>query len=317
MTGIELSYRFLESFPEAAPVGTPLIIASDMDLIVADTAGAGRDLAAAGPSGIAAGDRPRLPHPADFVTTDAYETIGAGGEQPARTVTPVLTELGPWHQVAALDDTPVLAVALTPRELDELATATNLARAGWRDVVTGLVDIEQALLGRGMQMARWYATSRFCSACATPTEFAANEPVARCPSCGHVQYPRLAPAMIVAVIRDRKILLGRSPRFRGAFHSVLAGFVEPGESVEDCIHREVCEEAGIEVKNIRYFGSQSWPMPHSLMLGYIADWAAGEISIDDDELEHADWYAACELPNVPGEVSIAGRMIRWFRENYS
>ena len=115
--------------------------------------------------------------------------------------------------------------------------------------------------------------------------------------------------------RRGNLLLAQSPRFRGSFHSVLAGFVEPGESVEDCIHREVYEEAGIKVGNIRYFGSQSWPMPHSLMLAYIADWVSGEISIDDDELVHADWYGPDALPNVPSEVSIAGRMIRAFTED--
>jgi NAD+ diphosphatase len=167
-----------------------------------------------------------------------------------------------------------------------------------------------------MQVLAWDETSRFCSCCGEKTTAHDSECVKQCEQCGHTQYPRLAPAMIVGVVRDGKLLLAQSPRFKGVFHSILAGFVEPGETAEECVRREVFEEVGIRVRDIRYFGSQSWPFPHSFMLGFTASWEAGEINPDPDEIAHADWYAPDEMPATPSEVSISGRIIRWFRESY-
>jgi NAD+ diphosphatase len=114
-----------------------------------------------------------------------------------------------------------------------------------------------------------------------------------------VNYPRLSPAIIVAVVRGEQILLAHSPRFPEDFYSVLAGFVEPGETLEDCVRREVFEEVGISVKNIRYFGSQPWPFPDSLMLGFTAEYADGEIKEDGVEISHADWFSPDRLPQLP------------------
>jgi NAD+ diphosphatase len=195
-----------------------------------------------------------------------------------------------------------------------MQAAQHFERETYRNLFPGVGNIRLALFARAIQIADWASTSLFCPACGARCVPGKDESVSRCPDCGHDQYPRMAPAMIVAVVRNGRLLLARAPRFRGAFHSVLAGFVEPGESVEDCIHREVWEETRVMVKNIRYFGSQSWPFPHSLMLAYTAEWSGGEIQIDSRELEHAAWYAPDELPPVPGELSIAGRLIRWFVE---
>ncbi len=237
-----------------------------------------------------------------------------------------LSELPEWarsgpaqviHQIAAAGGGPVYAVPYSG-DLTASPTVTRGAfRHGtFRTLFEVLSETELALLGRAMPVVRWAGTSRYCSRCGTPTEVPEAECVARCSECGHLQYPTLAPAMIVGVVRDGRLLLAQSPRFKGVFHSILAGFVEPGESVEECIHREVFEEAGIQVTNIRYFGSQSWPFPHSLMLGFTAEWAGGEIILDPEELVHADWYAPDNLPQVPSELSISGRIIRWFRETY-
>jgi NAD+ diphosphatase len=126
----------------------------------------------------------------------------------------------------------------------------------------------------------------------------------------------VTPAVIVAVTREDEILLARSRRFQGSFFSVLAGFVEPGETFEECVKREVMEEVGIEVCNIRYFGSQPWPFPHSLMAGFTAEYAVGEISIDDKEISEARWFTAGELPEVPRTGTIARRLIDWFSDNH-
>ena len=117
----------------------------------------------------------------------------------------------------------------------------------------------------------------------------------------------------MSVVKDDHILLARSGRFPKKMYSVLAGFVEPGETLEECIRREVAEEVGIEVHNIRYFGSQNWPFPHSLMIGFTADYLSGEICIDDDEIVDARWFPAHDLPALPGSFSIAREIIDHFR----
>ncbi len=132
--------------------------------------------------------------------------------------------------------------------------------------------------------------------------------------CNLTNYPRVSPAIIVAIIRDNQILLARNRRFKGGFFSVLAGFAEPGESLEECVAREVNEEVGIAVKNIRYFGSQPWPFPNSLMVGFIADYAGGRINVDKTEIIEAAWFSAQNLPPIPPKISIARQLIDWFVE---
>ena len=174
-------------------------------------------------------------------------------------------------------------------------------------------DSIQKLTGRAIQVLEWDRTHRFCGACGSRTETAERERARVCPSCRLQFFPRVAPSMIVAVERDHQILLARSPRFPPGVWSVLAGFVEPGESVEDTIHREVFEEAGVQVRDIHYFGSQPWPHPHSLMLGYQARYAGGEITIDGQEIVEAGWVRADEMPGLcRGDFSIAQWMIRDF-----
>jgi NAD+ diphosphatase len=141
-----------------------------------------------------------------------------------------------------------------------------------------------------------------------------TERAKECPKCGLLHFPRLAPAIIVLVERGNELLLARSRHFMPGMYSVLAGFVEPGESLEEAVVREVREEVGISVKDIKYFGSQPWPFPHSLMVGFTATYGCGEITIDDTEIEDAGWFTADKLPRIPGKISIARKLIDWFVE---
>lgn len=163
--------------------------------------------------------------------------------------------------------------------------------------------------GRAKQLVAWHATHRFCGRCGGETERAAEEMAMRCTRCGMMHYPRVSPAVIVRVRRGDEVLLARSPGFPPGLYSVLAGFVEPGESIEETVHRELREEVGIEVDNLRYFGSQSWPFPNSLMISFTADYAGGELRPEPGEIESAGWYAPDDLPSLPPRVSIARRMI--------
>ncbi len=168
--------------------------------------------------------------------------------------------------------------------------------------------------GRANQLVDWQRTHQYCGACGHLTEDKKGERAKICPQCKLVNYPRLSPAVIMAVTRGDKILLARNNRFKIPMYSVLAGFVEPSETLEQCVHREVREEVGIEVKNIRYFGSQPWPFPNSLMVGFTAEYAGGQIVIDPDELRDADWFTKADLPQTPPTISIAGRLIEWFKQ---
>lgn len=168
---------------------------------------------------------------------------------------------------------------------------------------------EWAIAGRAVQIAEWARTHRFCGRCATPTEASTSDRSMRCPACGLLAYPRLAPAMITLVTRGDEALLARGVQFRAPMYSCLAGFVEPGESLEQAVVREVAEEVGVVVGNVRYQASQPWPFPHSLMIGFRADWVAGDIEIDPTEIVDAQWFHREELPTIPPRISIARRLI--------
>lgn len=173
------------------------------------------------------------------------------------------------------------------------------------------------IAGTAYQIVNWDRTHQFCGVCGTPTIDKVDERAKVCPGCGMHHYPRLAPAVIVAVTKGDKLLLAHSDRFRGKFYSVLAGFVEPGETFEHCVAREIMEEVGIRVKNVRYFGSQPWPFPHSLMVGFTAEYDSGEIIVDDYEIKDAKWFSATDLPLIPGKISIARQLIDWFVKTHS
>lgn len=192
------------------------------------------------------------------------------------------------------------------------ATFTPPAGMLFRDLRSLLGDIDEdifLLAGRASQIAHWNRMHKFCGRCGTPTAGLADELAKKCPGCGSVFYPRISPAVIVAIVRGDEILLAHNKTFRQNWYSVIAGFMEPGETFEDCVAREVMEEVGIRVKNIKYFDSQPWPFPDSLMVGFTAEHESGEISVDGKEIEHAAWYGRDNLPQKPTVNSIAGRLI--------
>lgn len=167
-----------------------------------------------------------------------------------------------------------------------------------------------SLAGRAVQLVEWQRTHRFCGRCAGPTEAADNERAMRCSECGLMAFPRLAPAVITLITDDSgRALLARGKSFPIPMYSCLAGFVEPGENLEEAVQREVREEVGLNVGDVRYHGSQPWPFPHSLMIGFTAKWKSGEIDIDAEEIIDANWYTRDDLPPIPPGVSIARRLI--------
>ena len=166
-----------------------------------------------------------------------------------------------------------------------------------------------ALAGRATQLLDWQANHRFCGRCGTPTAMKAGELAMHCPACGLLAYPRISPAVMVLVRDGDKLLLGRSPHFKPGVFSALAGFVEPGETLEECAAREVREEVGIEIANLRYFHSQPWPFPNSLMVAFFADYAGGTITPDPNEIEEAGWFSPDALPILPEPISISRQLI--------
>jgi NAD+ diphosphatase len=202
-----------------------------------------------------------------------------------------------------------------PHDADETGESEGLRYANLHMLYATLDDLTHALAGRAVQIVEWDRTHQYCGACAEPTVLSTQDRSRSCPRCKIPMYPRLAPAMIVAVEKGNQILLARSPHFPPGIVSVLAGFVEPGESAEDAVIREVHEETAIVVEDVQYYASQPWPFPNSLMLGFRAKYASGEIEVDGEEIEQAGWYAADAMPTMfPGRVSIAQWLIQDFLE---
>lgn len=165
-------------------------------------------------------------------------------------------------------------------------------------------------------LLHWDRSSRFCGACGAPNQDKEDERAKVCGYCGNLAFPRLSPAIIVAILDGKNILLAHNRRFSAPIYSLIAGFVEIGENLEDCVVREVEEEVGVRVKNIRYFGSQPWPFPDSLMLGFIADYAGGDVRVDDKELQDAKWFCPPDMPVLPPSDSIARKIIGWYETEY-
>jgi len=194
-------------------------------------------------------------------------------------------------------------------ELPESAVG-DLEVISLREALLVRNDAPAEMLGTGFQVWQWWRDHRYCGRCGTETGFHPRERARWCEPCGIPWYPRLAPCVIVVIRRDDRLLLAKSSRGKRPFYSLIAGFVEPGESLEAAVSREVKEETGLDVTNIRYHASQPWPFPHQLMVGFFADYAGGDLVLQEDELADADWFLPGDTPPVPPETTIAGRLIR-------
>ncbi|MBY0269324.1 MAG: NAD(+) diphosphatase [Burkholderiales bacterium] len=183
------------------------------------------------------------------------------------------------------------------------------AQLGLRDLF-GMVDSTLAALsGRALQIIDWERNHQFCSRCGTPMQARSDERARACPSCRFTTYPLVSPAVMVLITRGRELLLARKGAWPPGRYSAIAGFVEPGEMLEDTVARETREEVGVEVGNLRYFGSQPWPFPHSLMVAFTAEYAGGAVRPDGVEIEEAAWFDVEALPRLPPSVSISRRLI--------
>ena len=246
---------------------------------------------------------------------------GDGGSEGALPRAVTLPDLGleplGEHYLGALEGAegapvPCFAAEIAP----DAPLPPGFAADGLRQLYAVLGEDGFVLAGRAVQVVEWARTNRYCGRCGAPTVPAPDERAMRCPACGLSSYPRLAPAIIIAVVRrtdaGQRLLLARNHRFPPGRYSVVAGFVEPGESLEECAQREVLEEVGIRIANLRYFGSQPWPFPHSLMVAFTAEYAGGDITLDGSEIADAGWFAADALPQLPPRMSIARQLIDWF-----
>jgi len=186
----------------------------------------------------------------------------------------------------------------------------GLIKADYRKLMSVWPQLLWEVASRAKQLAVWLHENQYCGVCGNRLETAEQTPARQCGECGFIAYPRISPVCIVLISRGDEILLARSPHFPAGLYSALAGHVEAGESVEACAHREVREEAGIEIRNLSWFGSQSWPFPHSLMLGFFAEYAGGELVLQAEEIEDAQWFRRDNLPPLPHPSTIAYHMIR-------
>ena len=185
-----------------------------------------------------------------------------------------------------------------------------------RQIYTLISSDEFSIASRALQIVNWDLTHRFCGRCGSPMQTHTQEFAKICPSCNLTLYPRISPAIIVAIVKEGKILLAR--RVNSEMFSVIAGYVEAGETLEETVARETQEEVGITVKNIRYFSSQPWAFSYSLMLAFTAEYESGSIVPDGVEIEEANWYSPDSLPEmIPGPISVARNLINWFKTTYS
>jgi len=213
------------------------------------------------------------------------------------------------HFLGTLDGgTDCYAVAL-PKDTEPPA---GMRLVSARGLFTRLDETLFAIAGRALAIAEWDVTHRFCGRCGQPTGLVPGERARRCPACRTPYYPRISPAVIVLVTRGDSMLLARNATFPEPFFSTLAGFVDVGESLEETVLREVKEEVGLDLKNLRYFGSQPWPFGRSLMVGFTAEYAGGDIRVDGQEIAEADWFTPDHLPRIPPRLSIARQLIEAF-----
>lgn len=200
-------------------------------------------------------------------------------------------------------------------DFSSLIQSEGLLSVRLRELLGSLSDERFQMLGRALQLVKWAKNHQYCGVCGTKTGSELGECAKRCPKCAMLHYPKIAPCVIALVTRGDECLLARHKRLPTNMYSTLAGYVEPGETLEQALRREIMEEVRIEIDNIRYFGSQPWPFPAQLMIGFIVDYKSGNVQADEIEIEAADWFKADELPEIPPISTISGQLINQFLES--
>ncbi len=234
--------------------------------------------------------------------------ITRAGGQPAIPQWDIATcnfDLGAAHYLGTLDGLPCYGLALPP----EAQLPAGLELLGMRALILEGNETAAAVAGQAFQVLEWARTHRHCGSCGAPTVPHAADRAVECPDCRLVFYPRISPVIMGLVYRERELLLTRKPGYAAGRYTVVAGFVEAGETLEQCLAREVLEEVGVTIRNPRYFGSQPWPFPNSLVMAFSAEWAGGEVCPDGTELEDARWFAIDALPDLPEQVHISRQLI--------
>ena len=213
--------------------------------------------------------------------------------------------------IGYLNNKPCFLSELTNEsKLDEDLLLTPL-----RNLLGRIPDSLFTICSRSLQLSEWTRNNRFCGSCGSKMNKHETERAMSCECNNLLVYPRISPCIIVLVTKGEQLLLAHNKNFPGTFYSTLAGFIEAGESAESAIHREIYEEVKVNVKNIEYFGSQSWPFPSQLMLGFHAEYLDGDITPDGEEIDLADWFHYKDLPQVPtGNISISGQLIESYIE---
>ncbi|KAA6343313.1 NADH pyrophosphatase [termite gut metagenome] len=229
---------------------------------------------------------------------------------PCETNTPLsLGKTATIHDITTLDGCPCRAFSIpNPPENNERYVMTGL-RESYNYISRELFTVA----GKAREILHWDVHSRFCPVCGTPTKQITSI-FKQCPTCGEELYPPIAIAILALVRKGDSVLLVRAHNFGGNFHSLVAGFLETGETLDECVQREVLEETGLRVKNITYFGNQPWPFPSGLMVGFVAEYDGGEIQLQSEELSFGAFYTKDKLPELPGKLSLARKMIDWWIE---
>lgn len=215
--------------------------------------------------------------------------------------------------LGTLNEKPCYSVEALP----EISPPENM---DFRDLRSLYADLDEdifLLAGKAIQIVNWDLNHQFCGKCGSLTQTAEDEMAKICPECGFTSFPRLSPAVITAIVKDGKLLMAQHTRTSENMYALIAGFIEAGETLEEAVEREIMEEVGLKVKNIKYFGSQPWPFPNSLMMAFTAEYDCGEIKVDGDEIIDAQWFSADELPSQHSLISISGELIQWYLEKYS
>lgn len=228
---------------------------------------------------------------------------------PCSEVAPIEIKTATVHKITQLKGIDCVSFAVNTH----IEESENYVMMGLRASYDYLSSTFFRIAGKAHQILYWDKNSQFCSVCGTRME-QKEAIMKRCPSCHKEVYPPISTAILVLIRKEDSILLVHAHNFKGTFNSLVAGFLETGETLEECVVREVKEETSLKIKNITYFGNQSWPYPSGLIVGFIADYESGELKLQEEELSSGDFYTRDNLPELPRKLSLARRMIDWWIE---